>query len=325
MLHNGDDAFQQAVVQFASLYMNKTKKGTKGIKEQMSALSVLCDGGRSYYHELETLLKGLFVSLRLRWVPMPETYDDFNPIHILLERRMPDHARIMIDYCLHMTDKDQDWRFMVPVLNSFHLIAKHHKAFPDLVSKVLRKMAFLPVKDVSYVNHARIVHPNRSRRLSRKQSRKTTDMSSKPTLQLGRCPASKEYDQSTQDLARNLHIAPSDMLWGLPGVSRKITMGNHGMLAGLALLLASAIIPILFASTVLILAPLLLFGLLRGADMTAIYEMLHVDYHEFYLDTLSHPTVIVLLEYKWYATTVGLSAIQVLTCSFLTLPLRSMI
>ncbi|KAF9362489.1 hypothetical protein BGX34_006042 [Mortierella sp. NVP85] len=255
----GDNAFQQAILQFVGLYIDNTLHG-------------ICDNvEESNYDAIHTFLEQLFSSSVVRWVPEPGETNQCNPIHRLLLAdnlrigQRASLARIMIDHCLHMSAEKQDWHFLSPVLDSLTAIAYHRGSFPDLIPKIFRKMAFLPVNDISFAVNAQssgLQWP------SREYGKHIINGSNKPILQSSGASLPKEHDQHNRHFAHKLHVAPFEMLSGLP--SERNFLKNYRSLPSLILLF---LLPVISA--------------------------IYLDYYDFYLEALDHPAVTTLLEYKW--------------------------
>jgi hypothetical protein len=181
---NGDDAFQQATLRFIGSYINKT------VSPPRTILSVICDNVRSFnYDGIHTFLKELFGLPHVRWIPMPGVTGQFNPVYRLFwvgklskDQRIS-LTRIMVDHCLHMAEKEQDWRFLLPILDSLKMIFCLRKSFPGVIPKIFRKMASVSVNGFS---QAIAAQPLGFQWPSEEHGTRIIDRSNKPNLQLRR-------------------------------------------------------------------------------------------------------------------------------------------
>jgi hypothetical protein len=216
-----------------------------------------------------------------------------------------------------MADKEQDWHFLLPVLDALTEIVYFRKSFPGLFPKILRKMAFLPVKDIS---HAIAAQPLEFQWPSKEQGTRIIERSNKPDLQLSCSSLSKEQ----------FHVAPFIMLWGLPGIPRgfqnyysldglirfiAISLGfvvvlpsllGFYIFIGLLLLLLFLVLPfVLFCSPRRILSRLPRWNdlFLSWLDFKSSPQIMYAwaDNYEFNIDAVHHPAINAMLEYKWYA------------------------
>ncbi|KAG0231510.1 hypothetical protein BGX31_005499 [Mortierella sp. GBA43] len=327
---DGDRAFQQAVLKFVGLYINKP------LNHLSTTLNVICDYvGEINYDGIYNFLEELSGSSHVQWIPKPGANGIWNPIYCLFHGKnlsndkITSLTRIMIDHCLRVAD--DDWHFLSPILDSLKMIVYHQKSFPDLIPKILWKMAFLPVKDIS---HGVISQPSGLQQPPRQHGMPIINRSDKPILQLSRFPLSKEHYHQIKHVPQDVCVAPFDILWGLPRNERSdfqqlnlfglvATLGkslaifgySSVYLAALAINLVSELVMFLLMTVIgtifslLIRNPYAILKLLRnskflrrirggnGPPLWVKYNM--ADYYEFYLDALDHPAVNNTLEYKW--------------------------
>ncbi|KAK3821910.1 MAG: hypothetical protein J3Q66DRAFT_158186 [Benniella sp.] len=312
--HNGDDAFQQATLRFTGLHINKT------MDKSWTTLGVICDNIKLFnYNAIHTFLKELFSSPHVRWVPKPGATDRGNPLYSLFWRgnfskdQRISLTRNMIDHCVNKAEKEKDQRFLLPVLDALMAVVYFRESFPGLVPKILRKMAFLPVNDIS---QAITAQPLKFQWPSREHGTRIIDRSNKPDLQLRSLPLSKG----------RVHVAPLDMLWGLPGRARgfKGFYSLNGLIRYTFQSLFFVVIVLVFITKVFIQTLLILLiifiiflclpcgalpkllSCLRKlpfmwSQLSSLPQIMYrwADYYEFNINAMDHPAVNALLEYKW--------------------------
>ncbi|KAF9350496.1 hypothetical protein BGX34_001192 [Mortierella sp. NVP85] len=220
MFGAGKDTFQQAILKYVGLHINKTVKCGR-IPETI--LTVICKHVKHDNYDLvNKFLKAMFNSPHVRWVPKPGSGRKMNPILLLLAaaRKLPraiNIAQTVIKYCIQMAKKEKDPHFVSPVLDSLKELLQFQELPPDLVPSVFSGLAFCPVKDRSYIiDHAIIVPPPSLRWPFGKRYNRPIYTYDNPVLQLDHSPLFKEHDPLNENFSRGLFVASFDMLWRAP-------------------------------------------------------------------------------------------------------------
>ncbi|KAG0004242.1 hypothetical protein BGZ65_000723 [Modicella reniformis] len=244
MFESGDTGFQQGVLQYVGRYVNRTVEYDD---EPMTVLTIICKGVTQMNYELynrflKTLLHKDHVRW-VRWVPKPGLSRELNPISILLQTtkavpRAINLAWIVIDYCIRMAKDEQDPQFLSPILDSLKELLKMRKLYPDHVLSTLRRLAFIHVKEKSYViDRAIIAHPPWSRWRFGPVNEESCDSDPSelrwrwriwdsyerpiykcedPVFQLDKSPQFKKHDPQNDKFTRDVFVASFDMLWNDP-------------------------------------------------------------------------------------------------------------
>ncbi|KAG0002400.1 hypothetical protein BGZ65_002668 [Modicella reniformis] len=237
MFEYGDDSFRQAVLQYVGRYANRNV-------DTETVLTKICREVTQKNYELYGIfLKALLDSDQVRWAPKPGLSRELNPISIFLGiteevPRAINLAWIVIDYCIRMAKGEHDPQFLSPVLNSLKELLKMRKLYPDHVLSTLRRLAFIRVKEKSYViDRAIIAHPPWSRRRSWSVNKDSSDSDSPasrrrwrfwetserpiykcedPVFRLDKSPQFREHDPQNDKFTRDVFVASFDMLWSDP-------------------------------------------------------------------------------------------------------------
>ncbi|KAF9959409.1 hypothetical protein BGZ65_000428 [Modicella reniformis] len=282
----GNDTFKQAVLRYVGRYVNRTAECNGQLE---TALTMICkfvsqDSVAMY----STFLKAMFTSTHVRWVPRPGLSRDMNPILLLLDvaqtvPRAISLAKTVIDYCIRMAKAEQDAQFVSPVLDSLQDLLNLKELPPDLVPSILRELAFIPVKERSYIiDHAIIAHPPEFLSLFRKRKIRPIYVYEDPVLQLDHSLQFREHDPLNENFSRDLFVASFDMLWRTPAMEPDTRppidrIRDKGR------------------------SPPTWVHILLSIILTKckIWPKAHVEFYDIPLESLDNPAIAALIEYKW--------------------------
>ncbi|KAK3828024.1 MAG: hypothetical protein J3Q66DRAFT_321640, partial [Benniella sp.] len=220
MFYAANEPLRQAIMQFIGLHINRTVESNGRTR---TILRIICRRVMVENYTLtETFLKALFHSPHVRWVPKPNRKRYLNPISLLLRRceelpRAINLAQIVINYCVRMSKKEKDPLFQMPVLESLHELLKLKERPPDLVTNILRDLAYCPVQERSFIiDHASIAHPPSFRGLFGTHRKQPIYAYQDPVFRLDRSLLFREHDPLNENFTRDLFVASFDMLWRTP-------------------------------------------------------------------------------------------------------------
>ncbi|KAF9346320.1 hypothetical protein BGX34_004042, partial [Mortierella sp. NVP85] len=225
MYHAGKDPVRQAIMKYVGLHINRTVECNG---RTLTILRAICRRVKDVNYTLtETFLKAIFNSPHVRWVPKPNRKRYLNPISLILRRanelpRAINLAQLVINYCVRMSKKEEDPHFTLPVLNSLHELLKLKERPPDLVTNILRDLAYCPVQERAFIiDHAIIAHPPTFRGLFVTPKKQPIYAYQNPVFKLDRSMLYREHDPLNENFTRDLFVASFDMLWSSPELEQE--------------------------------------------------------------------------------------------------------
>ncbi|KAG0003354.1 hypothetical protein BGZ65_001781, partial [Modicella reniformis] len=285
MFKAGKDDFRQHVLKYVGHYINRFVEHDG---QSDTVMTKICRHVSQENHALyEAFLRALLDSPHGRWVPRPGLKGEANPIWVLLNRghnvpRATDIAQIVIDYCIRMAKHEKDHHFLSPVMNALEKLISFQSDRPNIVLETLQKLAYIPVRERSYIiDHAIIAHPPEFPLPFRKPSARLLHQCENPVLHLDRKPLIKEPNPQNDNFTRNLFVASFDMLWHVSGNKPDTRSSIARIAAGRP---PQSWIRTLFH------AILLQCKLTTGTT---------VECYDFALESLDNPAIAALIEYKW--------------------------
>ncbi|KAK3828026.1 MAG: hypothetical protein J3Q66DRAFT_321650, partial [Benniella sp.] len=289
MYHAGKDPVRQAIMQYVGLHINRTVDCNG---RTLTILRAICRRVREVNYSLtETFLKAIFNSPHVRWVPKPNRKRYLNPISLLLRRanelpRAINLAQIVINYCVRMSKKEEDPHFTLPVLNSLHELLKLKERPPDLVTNILRDLAYCPVQERAFIiDHAIIAHPPSFRWLFGTPKKQPIYAYLDPVFKLDRSMLYREHDPLNENFTRDLFVASFDMLWSSPELEQEQSertplerITDNG--------------PIPSPSWIRVLYYFHLCKIMPRPNR-------RIEFYDLPLEALDNPAIAALIEYKW--------------------------
>ncbi|KAK3828025.1 MAG: hypothetical protein J3Q66DRAFT_321646, partial [Benniella sp.] len=285
----GKDPVRQAIMQYVGLHINRTVDCNG---RTLTILRAICRRVREVNYSLtEAFLKAIFNSPHVRWVPMPNRKRYLNPISLLLRRanelpRAINLAQIVINYCVRMSKKEEDPHFTLPVLNSLHELLKLKERPPDLVTNILRDLAYCPVQERAFIiDHAIIAHPPSFRWLFGTPKKQPIYAYLDPVFKLDRSMLYREHDPLNENFTRDLFVASFDMLWSSPELEQEQSertplerITDNG--------------PIPSPSWIRVLYYFHLCKIMPRPNR-------RIEFYDLPLEALDNPAIAALIEYKW--------------------------
>ena len=294
MFHASNDPLRQAILKYVGLHINRTVDCNG---RTLTILRTICRRVKDVNYTLtEIFLKAIFNSSHVRWVPMPDRGRYLNPISLLLRRceelpRAINLAQIVINYCLRMSKNEEDPHFSLPVLNALHELLKLKERPPDLVTNILRALAYCTVPEKTFIiDHAIIAHPPSFRGLFGNPKKQPIYAYQDPVFKLDRSMLYREHDPLNENFTRDLFVASFDMLWRSPDLEQEKSertplerITDYG--------------PIPSPSWIRVLYYFHLCKIMPRPDR-------RIEFYDLPLEALDNPAIAALIEYKWYGVIV---------------------
>ncbi|KAG0248844.1 hypothetical protein BG011_009863 [Mortierella polycephala] len=283
---SADETCRNAIIQYTSKYINHHP-----IKDEPEAnvLSKICQSWAIEAHDTyKRFVADLLGPSNQRWIPRLES----NPLPILLgkaekEPRALGLVKIIIDSCIRNArdensgENDPDPFFLSPFVSCLHTMLGQKAPIPDLASKALRKMAYIPVRCRSFiVDYHNIAHPPEFRWQFWKANPTLLHERNDPILQLAY--ATDEHDPKKDIFTRDLFVASFDWLWirkkDAAKASSKVRSGIRP--------------PVQPPSWLSVLFHLILHKCRLSGSVK-------VESHLFKQESFDNPALAALVEYKW--------------------------
>ena len=249
------------------------------------------DPDRKLYEEF---LTDFLTSSHCHWIPLmrykskdsprcPE-----NPLSVILERskkypHITGLFRIIATYCFDQVAKNYDLRFLSPITSCLWDVFDPKHPYEELTSMILRRSAFIPVKEEfrSFIidNHAVSGSPD-LRELVFRMKAHPSHQNVGAVFQLERSCKS-EPDVNKESFTKDIYVATFAMLWHDRGSPSEPTENCRP--AGQLPLIWYwfKMIPFIFVYTI---NP---------------FSQTIVTCHRFALEDLDHPAIYALIKYKW--------------------------
>ncbi|KAF9350721.1 hypothetical protein BGX34_001024 [Mortierella sp. NVP85] len=289
MFRASNEPLRQAILKYVGLHINRTVECNG---RTLTILRTICRRVKDVNYTLtEIFLKAIFNSSHVRWVPMPNRVRYLNPISLLLRRceelpRAINLAQIVINYCLRVSKKEEDPHFSLPVLNSLHELFKLKERPPDLITNVLRALAYCTVPEKTFIiDHAIIAHPPTFRGLFGTPKKQPIYAYQDPVFKLDRSMLYMEHDPLNENFTRDLFVASFDMLWRSPDLEQEENertplerITDYG--------------PIPSPSWIRVLYYFHLCKIMPRTDR-------RIEFYDLPLEALDNPAIAALIEYKW--------------------------
>ncbi|KAK3828028.1 MAG: hypothetical protein J3Q66DRAFT_434647 [Benniella sp.] len=290
LFHIGKEPVRQAILHFIGLHINRTVD-CNGYT--LTILREICLNVKETNYALtETFLKAIFNSPHVQWVPKHRRVGFRNPISLLLGRceelpRVFNLAQIMINYCVRMAKKKKDLHYSVPVLNSLQELLNVNERPPDLVTNILRDLAYCPAREKNFaIDHAIIVHPPSFRRLFGTPKKKPLYAHRDPIFAQDRSMLFREHDPLNENFTRDLFVASFDMLWFSP--EPELEDDNRSPLERIR-----DTGPIPSPSWISILYHFHMSKIRPRPDR-------QIEFYDLPPETLNNPAIVALIKFKWY-------------------------
>ncbi|KAK3809495.1 MAG: hypothetical protein J3Q66DRAFT_71215 [Benniella sp.] len=129
---------------------------------RISSLVSICKAWKPHLRkQIEQLLGMLLPTNRITWVPINHSTKEANPLAIILETAQKQSsalgtARIIMDYCVEHAHRSRNLAFLPPFFDCLRDIMK---MYPDEAFLYLKRIAFIPVMNRSYLLDNSIVVP----------------------------------------------------------------------------------------------------------------------------------------------------------------------
>ena len=294
MFRAGKGPVRRAILKYVGLHINRTVDCNG---RTLTILRAICRRVREVNYTItETFLKAIFNSPHVRWVPKPNRKRYLNPISLLVRRakelpRAINLAQIVINYCVRMSKMEEDPHFTLPVLNALHELLELEERPPDLVTNILRDLAYCPVQERPFIiDHAIIAHPPSFRWLFGTPKKQPIYAYLDPVFKLDRSMLYREHDPLNENFTRDLFVASFDMLWRSPELEQEESersplerITDYG--------------PIPSPSWIVVLYYFHLCKIMPKPNR-------RIEFYDLPLEALDNPAIAALIEYKWYGVIV---------------------
>ncbi|KAF9090589.1 hypothetical protein BGX27_002220, partial [Mortierella sp. AM989] len=262
-------------------------------------------------NSIERFVEALFVSEHSRWLPSTdvEQHKIFSPLRTILKKakKIPSAmglAEIIINYCFCQTEKEQDRRFLIPVIQCLRVLLKREKSHSDLGLRVLRRLAFIPMdkSERSFIlEHYRMSHrPFLRWRLWESNTSKLLYNCKDPILQLS--SNSSDHNSEEHPFTKELFVAPFSLLWSRKKNAPPETAKNSPSITSPSITSPSITSPSITSPSITSpskLSPWISIPLYIYWHKLKIKPQSNIKRHRFVLDELDNPATVALLKYKW--------------------------
>jgi len=293
MYMNGDSKCQKRAIQYLRTLVRPCSANP------ISCIVTLCrlwkSGEKTYF---EQIMSDLLPVDKITWVPNTNGDESANPLAILIKRAETEPntigvAKVIMEYCVSHANSARNLSFLAPIFESMNDVMT---LFPHEALQCLSRIAFIPVKERSYVidNHT-IVHPPRVRldfwRTYKKPLYKTKD----PIMHLNVSP--KKPDPSNDKFTHPVFMASFDALWFYH--SKEAKFGHSGATGSRTTEWTPPTIdepdqPAEVKKATR--SKSLLFTLLHSLNPIG---NMYVECYDFNLEFFDNPAIAALVDYKW--------------------------
>ncbi|KAG0261176.1 hypothetical protein BG011_001282 [Mortierella polycephala] len=271
-----DESFRNAILRYVNTHINSypdPEDYTKGV------MHTICLFWRAWHHSNHVILVTALLDDRYgRWIPRLERAFDGDPLSVLIEKAVTEPqamglAEVIISYCIRKARSASDLQYLFPVLVHLFILVDPARNHSDLGLRILRQLAFLPVRSRSFIiDHHIIAHPPEFRLRFWVPHTRPLHGCKDPLLQLGK---TRKHNPKDIYFNRDLFVATFDILWSKGSTGQQQSM-------------SSAKEPI---SMIKILLHLVLHKCM-------LFTVPMIQCHDFTLEMLDNPAIAALVEYK---------------------------
>ncbi|KAF9115495.1 hypothetical protein BGX27_007624 [Mortierella sp. AM989] len=165
----------------------------------------------------EEILSGLLPLTRVTWVPNADIKDRSDPLSILFKKADSEPAvigtaKVIMNYCVNHAKSLKNLALLSPIFTSMREVMT---LFPEEAFRCLGRIAFIPVKQRSYIiNNHTIAHPPKLRLQFWKPVSQPLHKSRDPIMQLD---ISLKRNPLDAKFANPIFMASFDALWSFHG------------------------------------------------------------------------------------------------------------
>ncbi|KAF9178827.1 hypothetical protein BGZ50_007446 [Haplosporangium sp. Z 11] len=272
-----DESCRNAILRYVNTHINSypdPEDYTKGV------MRTICLFWRAWHHSNHVqLITALLDDRSGRWIPRPERAFRGDPLSALIEKAKTEPqamglAEIITSYCIRKARSAGDLQYLFPVLDHMFTLVDPARSHSDLGLRILRQLAFLPVRSRSFIiDHHIIAHPPEFRLQFWVPLARPLHECKDPIMQLGK---TRKHNSENIYFTRELFVTTFDILWSKSPVGQQQSMPSVKK-------------PI---SMVKILYHLIL-------HKCKLFTTRTIQCHDFTLEMLDNPAIAALVEYKW--------------------------
>ncbi|KAF9178973.1 hypothetical protein BGZ51_007342, partial [Haplosporangium sp. Z 767] len=271
-----DESCRNAILRYVNTHINSypdPEDYTKGV------MRTICLFWRAWHHSNHVqLITALLDDRSGRWIPRPERAFRGDPLSALIEKAKTEPqamglAEIITSYCIRKARSAGDLQYLFPVLDHMFTLVDPARSHSDLGLRILRQLAFLPVRSRSFIiDHHIIAHPPEFRLQFWVPLARPLHECKDPIMQLGK---TRKHNSENIYFTRELFVTTFDILWSKSPVGQQQSMPSVKK-------------PI---SMVKILYHLIL-------HKCKLFTTRTIQCHDFTLEMLDNPAIAALVEYK---------------------------
>ncbi|KAG0274784.1 hypothetical protein BGZ95_009466 [Linnemannia exigua] len=293
----GDETFQREILRYVGKHIN-----THPVPEEpnKSILPYICEAcNAENYNTLQLFVAALLDSPYGRWVPKQNFDNQSNPIEIMLNKAKTQPQVItmvetLIDYCVRQARAEDDAHFLIPVMSCLPDLIDPSHPHQELAQRTLRRLAYIPVKSRSLiVDHHLITYPWKFRWKFWMRNGRPLYRCKNPVVQMTR---EQRMEPVNGNFAADLYVTSDDLLWSLrkpPTTARKMESGEEMIITRrIQQPLVKAVRPHGMMTWIKAIVCMLWYK-------RKLWSTSAIDVHSFTPQSLDHPAILALVEYKW--------------------------
>ncbi|KAF9191837.1 hypothetical protein BGZ50_009056 [Haplosporangium sp. Z 11] len=272
-----------------------------------NVLLFICEKWRASSHDsFEKFTAALLQSPFGRWVPKDTVDRELDPLFILLKQAPTEPLilglmEIIIAYFIRQAKSDKDTLFLLPVKRSLSIILNQTRPHSDLALRMLRGLAFVPVKSRSLIidNHT-IAHPPELRLLFWRPNSRPLYECKEPVLQFAQ--NSQGHDAQNDKFTPDLFVTSFELLWDKveANENRKNVRRTLSRLFRLCCLVCRRYRRHKPSTEITEPEPSWFDTVLYMTwDKFKLTSKAMIECHDFTLEMFDNPAIAALIEYKW--------------------------
>ncbi|KAK3843851.1 MAG: hypothetical protein J3R72DRAFT_440090 [Linnemannia gamsii] len=200
----------------------------------------------------------------------------------------------LIDYCIRQARAEDDAHFLIPVMSCLPDLIDPSQPHQELAQRTLRRLAYIPAKSRSLIiDHHLITYSLRFRWKFWTRSDRPLYQCKNPVVQMTR---EQRIDPVNGNFAGDLYVTSDDLLWSLrkpPTTTTKTKSGEEIILTKrIQQPLVKAVRPHGVETWIKAIVCVMWYKRKLWSTST-------VDVHSFTPQSLDHPAILAIVEYKW--------------------------